>query len=170
MCTFSTSCPRISRQPHKNQVFFPFFIRQIFCFKGFLGPEVSTNLNGGGEGGVGRLEWPGCTRICCEPEIRAKGDASLAREYSMAEGRVGSGRVGSGIVGWLLFKGLKSLTDKKKWRDVIQRNEIPRERDQREHVTLPPALFLRSCFPGPPQPPLTSISVSNSLYACVRCQ
>lgn len=62
----------------------------------------------------------------------------------MAEGRVGSGRVGSGIVGWLLFKGLKSLTEKKKWRDVIQRNEIPREHDKREHVTLP-----RPCFPGP---------------------
>lgn len=67
VCTFSTSCSLISRQPHHNQIFFPFFVREIFCFKGFLGPEVSTNLNVGGVG----VAW--MHKFCCEPEIGAKG-------------------------------------------------------------------------------------------------
>lgn len=106
--------PHLPPTPQKSSLF-SFFYSPDILFQGIFGSRgLYKSKRGGGEGGVGRLEWPGCTRICCEPEIRAKGDASLAREYSMAEGRVGSGRVGSGIVGWLLFKGLKSLTDKKK--------------------------------------------------------
>lgn len=59
--------PHLPPTTPQSNLFFPFFVREIFCFKGFLGPEVSTNLN------VGGVEWPGCTKFCCEPEIGAKG-------------------------------------------------------------------------------------------------
>lgn len=62
----------------------------------------------------GGVERPGCTKICCDPEIRAKRDASLAREHTVIDGRVGSGRIGSGMAGGLLFGRLESLTDIKK--------------------------------------------------------
>lgn len=42
--------PHLPPTPPQSNLFFPFFVREIFCFKGFLGPEVSTNLNVGGGG------------------------------------------------------------------------------------------------------------------------
>lgn len=58
--TFSTSCPR---QAHKNQIF-PFFIRQILCFKGLLSPEVSKNPNGVGDWVGEAVAWMHKNLLC----------------------------------------------------------------------------------------------------------
>lgn len=91
--------------PQKSNI--SFFYSPGTLFQGFESREVSKNLNG-----VGvwmDVQWPGGTKICCDPEIRAKRDARLAREHSIVEGRVGSG------MGWMAFVwGVKELDRDKK--------------------------------------------------------
>lgn len=66
-------------------------------------------------GGIGGgVQWPGCTKICCDPENKSQKRCYLGEraQYSRGAGRIGDG--------WMTFVwGVKELDRDKKWRDVI---------------------------------------------------